>query len=70
MFFNNLYVEKQLRINRIRRQNFEKQMRKVILFRFHNVASKPALLYGSKCWTVGRTNEIRTEVAQMRCLHP
>ncbi|KDR20082.1 hypothetical protein L798_05477 [Zootermopsis nevadensis] len=40
------------RINKIIKRNFGRQMRKDILLRFHNIVSKPPLLYGSECWVL------------------
>lgn len=37
--------------------------------RFHGVACKPGLLYGSECWTLGKADKRQTEVAQIRFLH-
>ena len=44
------------RLNGTLERNFGKQMRKEIQLRFHNIVSKPALLYGSECWTLRQTN--------------
>jgi hypothetical protein len=47
------------------RRNFGKETRKDILARFHNVVSKPRLLYGSKCWTLGKAEGQHVEAAEI-----
>jgi hypothetical protein len=43
-------------------------MRKEIQLRFHNLVSKPALLYGSECWTLLQREKSRINSSQMRVL--
>ena len=52
------------RLNGTRKTNFGKQMRKEIQLRFHNIVSKPALIYGSECGTLRQ----RINSSQMRFL--
>jgi hypothetical protein len=41
------------------RRNFGKQMRKDLQIRFHDAIVKPALLYGSECWTLRQKDRNR-----------
>ena len=56
------------RLNGTLKRNFGKQMRKEIQLRFHNIVSKPALLYGSECWTLRHRDKSRINSSQMRFL--
>jgi hypothetical protein len=44
-------------------------MRKEIQLIFHNIVSKPALLYGSECWTLRQRDKSRINSSQIRFLH-
>ena len=50
------------------KRNFGKQIRKEIQLRFHNIVSKPALLYGTECWTLCQKDKSRINSSQMRFL--
>ena len=69
---NQKYMDRNLikcnRLNGTRKTNFGKQMRKEIQLRFHNIVSKPALLYGSECWTLCRRDKSRIISCKMRFL--
>jgi hypothetical protein len=39
------------------RRNSGRQIRKDNLLRFHNVVSKPEVLYGSKFWTMSEAED-------------
>jgi hypothetical protein len=48
--------------NGVFRRNFGKRMRKDLQIRLDNVTAKPALLYGSECWTHVRKTETELTV--------
>ena len=55
-------------LNGTLKRNFGKQMRKEIQLRFHNIVSKPALPYGSECWTPCQRDKSRINSSEMRFL--
>ena len=61
-------IQKYNRTNGIIRSYFGRNMTKEVQIRFHNVLSKPALLYGSETWTIRAQDRKRIETAQMRFL--
>jgi hypothetical protein len=56
------------KLNVALRRNCGKQMRKDIQIRFHNVIAKPALLYGSECWTLRQKDRNRINSSQMKSI--
>jgi hypothetical protein len=54
------------RLNETLKINFGKQIKKEIQLRFHNIVSKPALLYGSECWTLRQRDKSRINSSHMR----
>ena len=56
------------RLNGTLKINFGNKTRKVIQLRFHNIVSKPALLYGSEWWTLRQRDKSRINSSQMRIL--
>jgi hypothetical protein len=56
------------RLNGTLKRNVGKQMRKEIQLRFHNIASKPALLYGSEYWALRQRDKSRINSSQRRFL--
>jgi hypothetical protein len=65
-------IERNLKYNKLNgvlRRNFGKQMRKDLQTRFHNVVAKPALLYGSECWTLRQKGRNRINSSQMKFIH-
>jgi hypothetical protein len=57
---------KYYKLNGDLRRNFGKQMRKDLQIRFHNVIAKPALLYGSECWTLRQKARHGINSSQMK----
>jgi hypothetical protein len=54
------------KLNGVLRRNFGKELRKDLQIRFHNVITKPALLYGSECWTLRQKNRNKIKISQMK----
>jgi hypothetical protein len=50
------------KLNGVLTRKFGKQTRKDFQTRCHNVIAKPALLYGSECWTLFRKTETELTV--------
>ena len=69
---NQKYIDRNLikynRLNGTLKRNFGKQMRTEIQLKFHNIVSKPELLYGSECWTLRQRDKSRINSSQMRFL--
>jgi hypothetical protein len=52
--------------NGVLRRNFGRQMRKDLPIILHNVTARPALLYGSECWTLRQIDRNRINSSQMK----
>jgi hypothetical protein len=58
-------LTKHNKLNGVLRRNFGKRMRKYLQIRLHNVTAKPALLYGTECWTLRQKERNRINSSQM-----
>jgi hypothetical protein len=56
------------KLNGVLRRHFEKQMRKGLQIRLHNVTAKPAVLYGGECWTLRQKDRNRINSSQMELI--
>jgi hypothetical protein len=54
------------KLNGVLRRNFWKQMRKDLQMRLHKVIAKPALPYGSECWTLRQKDRNRIHRSQVK----